>query len=162
MKGERVTMTTAAAPVARRGTETKIDWTREFLIKPGNGALTVQEIREAVRKKFGTTLGTPHLNRIIREVRQTESPRQVSTSAAGDDTSSPAPTTRVRRGPPTQDGIETPARALVRELTIIANLHAGQVPAKEVATICGAAMRAAGIEQLKVVDEKRVEVMFTE
>ncbi len=56
---------------AKFSTEEKREWLRDFMLNPGNNQrqLTIQNFRDKIREKFGETLGTAHLNSVVKSVR---------------------------------------------------------------------------------------------
>lgn len=124
-------------------TDAKKEFLRRWL-QQQQSAPTIEQARKAVRQEFGEGLGTHSLNQTMQEVRKEIKPARSHLPA------------------PTQlpiENTEPRPRKLVRDITTVVERTLGEeAEVKAIATVCGAAMAAAGIMSLKI-EEGRIVVV---
>ncbi len=130
---------------SRETTEEKKEFLRRWL--QSNPFATVEQARAEVRMRFGETLGTQHLNSVVKEARA----RLVSRSLKH-----PTPVALVAVPKPSEVPQISPAKLLVMQLTKFLDDYDGPLDLDDdavkvqVGQICGMAMTAIGIRCIEI------------
>jgi hypothetical protein len=129
----------------RKTTADKIEWLTAWLGE--NPYATFDNAKKAIQEHFGDMLGTGHLQKTVKNFRVQNPPRIPYADTNG-------------KARPPQEPIKagSPAEELIKEMQAMLALSDGQIPVKEVVSLCKVAMEKLGITAIRINSDGKMTV----